>query len=867
MLCGRWSTVAEMILGADPLDEEQMIRCLCSRVFVQDCELYRLGIKGLYFKEKEGAASAEEEQKNEEEHHEESATSTAGGQEDRELDSEAELMASMGLPLQFGLTADHKKSMTSESYEKKAKKKKKKKKVPRKNMANLAQAVGWEEICTQILPEGTDVAGEDDETERPSREISTAERGESCERRTTGAWENYWNEYRGRLLWQSWLEKHPEWLQCPSTAQCVPWDCPNTAEEWQQHSTEQYWNYWQQFQYWTAQGWTAISVCDGDGDPSTSGLQADESQDLACTNPELELGKTLASDLLSGHLYPPNGTESIPLSEEHRNELLDGISSINLNSEELEQSKLTAGINYDPCQLLSATGGESHTSVSDRSEPGDGGMRKRNTKDREQNANRPTQASQQSVNSSSKNNEASNTSSTHGGEEEEDDDEPPEQHQVKIKRSHELDAEENPSVALDEACSVLGFKRGSGQNGGGVFLRFSYGHIRYREKDVEVRSKFLDMHRPTSTKAKHTFFTEAGDVLACKKSPTLTKVKIFLKQDNDLAGEDSSKVSCGTCTSGESSDPEEHQDSVKEHSHVLAQDKSEQEVEDANHALATGNTSQAEPDNGTEERGPQACSRKDSKEHPPQRQLVPLDIPDYLLPDPDAARMKVKKKKRKKKKASPIPCEIAAVPELVKYWAQRYRLFSRFDEGIKLDEEGWFSVTPEKIAQHTADRVQQCFHCDLIVDAFCGVGGNSIQFALAGKRVIAVDIDPVKIELAQNNAEVYGVADQIEFICGDFMVLASDLKADVVFLSPPWGGPDYVNAEIFDIRTMMCLDGYPFKKLSQKITNNIVYFLPRNADIDQVASLAGPGGQAEIEQNFLNNKLKTITVYFGDLIR
>lgn len=35
----------------------------------------------------------------------------------------------------------------------------------------------------------------------------------------------------------------------------------------------------------------------------------------------------------------------------------------------------------------------------------------------------------------------------------------------------------------------------------------------------------------------------------------------------------------------------------------------------------------------------------------------------------------------------------------------------------------------------------------------------------------------------------------------------------------------------------------------------------------QVASLAGPGGQVEIEQNFLNNKLKTITAYFGDLIR
>lgn len=48
--------------------------------------------------------------------------------------------------------------------------------------------------------------------------------------------------------------------------------------------------------------------------------------------------------------------------------------------------------------------------------------------------------------------------------------------------------------------------------------------------------------------------------------------------------------------------------------------------------------------------------------------------------------------------------------------------------------EGWFSVTPEKIAEHIAIRVSQSFNCDIIVDAFCGVGGNAIQFALTSKR-------------------------------------------------------------------------------------------------------------------------------------
>ena len=60
---------------------------------------------------------------------------------------------------------------------------------------------------------------------------------------------------------------------------------------------------------------------------------------------------------------------------------------------------------------------------------------------------------------------------------------------------------------------------------------------------------------------------------------------------------------------------------------------------------------------------------------------------------------------------------------------------------------------------------------------------------------------------------VYGVADRIEFIVGDYLLLASNLKADVVFLSPPWGGPDYLSADVYDIDTMMTPPAYPLMKL------------------------------------------------------
>jgi len=37
------------------------------------------------------------------------------------------------------------------------------------------------------------------------------------------------------------------------------------------------------------------------------------------------------------------------------------------------------------------------------------------------------------------------------------------------------------------------------------------------------------------------------------------------------------------------------------------------------------------------------------------------------------------------------PPDLCAMPHISKYWAQRYQLFSKYDEGIKLDEESWYT--------------------------------------------------------------------------------------------------------------------------------------------------------------------------------
>ncbi|KAI8819926.1 RNA cap guanine-N2 methyltransferase-domain-containing protein [Fimicolochytrium jonesii] len=203
------------------------------------------------------------------------------------------------------------------------------------------------------------------------------------------------------------------------------------------------------------------------------------------------------------------------------------------------------------------------------------------------------------------------------------------------------------------------------------------------------------------------------------------------------------------------------------------------------------------------------------------------------------------------------------IPEhLVKYWYQRYNLFSKYDEGIMLDEESWFSVTPEKVAEYQAQRLA----CDTIIDGFCGAGGNAIQFAKTCKKVIAIDIDPTKLRCARNNARIYGVEDKIEFVLGDVLEVLKGRTADTIFLSPPWGGPEYLQADAYDIHTMLPIDATTLFETARAVTPNVCMFMPRNVISQQLADLAGPGGVCEVEEEFLNGRSKAIVAYYGGLV-
>ncbi len=104
------------------------------------------------------------------------------------------------------------------------------------------------------------------------------------------------------------------------------------------------------------------------------------------------------------------------------------------------------------------------------------------------------------------------------------------------------------------------------------------------------------------------------------------------------------------------------------------------------------------------------------------------------------------------------------------------------------DEVGRTSLTPRALAERQARRVAE-LGSELVIDGYSGLGGNAVAFAEAGLRVIAVELDSGRAELARRNAEAMDVSDRIDQRTGDIVDLLPSLQADAtLFLDPPWEG-------------------------------------------------------------------------------
>lgn len=165
----------------------------------------------------------------------------------------------------------------------------------------------------------------------------------------------------------------------------------------------------------------------------------------------------------------------------------------------------------------------------------------------------------------------------------------------------------------------------------------------------------------------------------------------------------------------------------------------------------------------------------------------------------------------------------------------------------------------------------------ILIDLFCGAGGNTIAFALTERwdRIISIERDESTLACAQNNAQVYGLDDEyVTWVHGDSFAflktlfnnpsalhpdLQVDLDATILFASPPWGGPGYSTDEVFNLDNMQPYSITDLHEAYKPLDH--VLFLPRSSDLRQLANLALDGQKIDIVQMCMEGASKALVAY------
>lgn len=180
---------------------------------------------------------------------------------------------------------------------------------------------------------------------------------------------------------------------------------------------------------------------------------------------------------------------------------------------------------------------------------------------------------------------------------------------------------------------------------------------------------------------------------------------------------------------------------------------------------------------------------------------------------------------------------------LQKYWAR----LSEPERRMQLDEQALYSLTPQVLGSELAQRLPG----KTVVDMLCGAGGDAIAFARNGKSVTAIEQDPARLRMAEFNASIFRIGSGIKFVQGDALEVVQGLKAEAVYLDPPWGGPDYWKKEAFTLSNFNP-DGELLIAAAFQAAPTVLIKLPKNFDMGEFERI---GVDAQVAEHSINGAL------------
>ena len=163
---------------------------------------------------------------------------------------------------------------------------------------------------------------------------------------------------------------------------------------------------------------------------------------------------------------------------------------------------------------------------------------------------------------------------------------------------------------------------------------------------------------------------------------------------------------------------------------------------------------------------------------------------------------------------------------------------------LQFDEEALYSTTDQLTAEKICkDLLKVVSSNATLTDATACIGGSCFSMSKVFKKVFAIEIDPQRFHFLCQNVNTLGVHDVVTCLHGDAMLICKELQQDLIFLDPPWGGPEYKNLSAVSLS----LSGVPLAEVCKELSEYAMYIaikVPKN--FDELTFLSDTHGVLEI---------------------
>ena len=155
-------------------------------------------------------------------------------------------------------------------------------------------------------------------------------------------------------------------------------------------------------------------------------------------------------------------------------------------------------------------------------------------------------------------------------------------------------------------------------------------------------------------------------------------------------------------------------------------------------------------------------------------------------------------------------------------------------EALQLDDVAMYSITDMRTAHRiTQDILNLVGPEATITDASACIGGNTLSLGPHFHKVQAVEWDPRRCNMLRHNVSVCHLESKVEVICRNYCDIVQDLEQDLVFLDPPWGGPEYYLSESMLDLNFGSLELWTLVEQLKGHVSYVVIKVPLNFNVDK----------------------------------